>query len=121
MGIHGQHRAVVHRVSWQLHYGPIPEGMLVCHHCDNPPCVRPDHLFLGTQRDNSQDASRKGRLVRVLRTHCKRGHPFEGNTYIHPSTGRRTCRTCHIRRAVMWHQKWAAMVDAMRRMQEAVG
>jgi HNH endonuclease len=50
-----------HCASWILHFGPIPEGMFVCHHCDNPPCIRPDHLFLGTSKDNTQDMMSKGR------------------------------------------------------------
>jgi hypothetical protein len=49
-----------HRISWELHNGPIPPGMEVCHHCDNKVCVRPDHLFVGTRSDNMRDLSRKG-------------------------------------------------------------
>jgi hypothetical protein len=52
-----------HRYSWEITNGPIPEGLFVCHHCDNPPCVRPDHLFLGTQADNLADRDAKGRAV----------------------------------------------------------
>lgn len=51
-----------HRFSYILHYGPLEPGMYVCHHCDNPRCVRPDHLFAGTNIDNMLDAQRKGRL-----------------------------------------------------------
>lgn len=50
-----------HRVSWMIHYGEIPDGAFVLHHCDNPPCVRPDHLFLGNDASNTADKVSKGR------------------------------------------------------------
>lgn len=53
-----------HRFSWEFHNGPIPEGMFVCHHCDVPRCVRPDHLFLGTNADNMRDMKQKDRAAR---------------------------------------------------------
>lgn len=52
-----------YRFSWQLHHGAIPSGRLICHRCDNPLCVRPEHLFLGTQLDNMEDARKKGRTA----------------------------------------------------------
>ena len=86
------------RVSMMLHTGkmPLPKEF-VCHRCDNPNCVNPNHLFLGSQSDNMQDALRKNRMVlpNKDRTHCRQGHEYtEENTYIRPGNKYRECLTC---------------------------
>jgi hypothetical protein len=52
---------VATHVAWTFTYGPIPSGLIICHHCDNPPCVRPEHLFIGSHHDNGLDRVAKGR------------------------------------------------------------
>jgi len=58
-----------HRASWVIHRGPIPEKMFVCHACDNPICTNPDHLWLGTRKQNNDDKIEKGRQGKVMPPH----------------------------------------------------
>ena len=94
--IEGRHHAV-HRLAWEEANGPIPDGMYVCHTCDNPACYNVDHLFLGTNSDNQRDSASKGRHRNSRKTECPKGHTYDDeNTYV-DNDGRRHCRACRRR------------------------
>ncbi|WP_116364397.1 HNH endonuclease signature motif containing protein [Parahaliea mediterranea] len=82
-----------HRVVYELEHGPIPDGFVVRHKCDNRKCINPDHLELGTHRDNANDCINRGRHHLASRTHCPSGHEFNEENTI-PYKGARVCRTC---------------------------
>ena len=101
---------LVHRVAYVLFNGPLFAHECVLHHCDNPPCFNPSHLFKGTIRDNLLDARDKGLLNNPRLTHCKKyGHPFVGKNVStnYDANGKfhRRCRTCKVIRLRMWRAK----------------
>lgn len=90
-------RYQAHRWAWEQVNGPIPNGLVVRHKCDNRACVNVAHLELGTQSDNIRDAVKRGRWhggeANRSKTHCPKGHEYtEENTYRHG--GGRHCKTC---------------------------
>ncbi len=95
-------KVVAHRLAWELTFGTgLPVNVQVCHRCDNPPCVRPAHLFLGSASDNQRDAVSKGRYSQQtnLSATCRNGHPFTPeNTIQRGHDGARSCRTCKLER-----------------------
>jgi hypothetical protein len=97
--VHGKLTST-HRFAWEQINGPIPEGMFICHRCDNPPCCNVERcLFLGTVADNNADMMAKGRgragEEQRSRTSCPRNHPYdEVNTYWTPTGSHRMCRAC---------------------------
>lgn len=101
LGVEGKNM-LTHRFAWELANGPIPDGLCVLHHCDNPPCAETEpseaypegHLFLGTQADNASDMTSKGRQNNQLKTHCPQKHLYSGKNLYVDTRGRRRCRTC---------------------------
>lgn len=100
-------KRMAHRAAWTLWYGAIPDGLHVLHRCDNRPCVRPDHLFLGTHTENMQDAVAKQRTRRFGVTHCVHGHEYtpENTRWLR---GQRVCIVCARERSRVYMTKWRA-------------
>jgi len=107
-----------HRASYTINTGPIPDKLFVLHRCDVKHCVRPDHLFLGTQQDNVRDCVSKGRWnpgrYHAFKTHCPQGHPYSiTNTHnvnrkikgVETGKTNRRCRTCAKLRARIYVSK----------------
>jgi HNH endonuclease len=101
MQLHG-----AHRVAYELAHGPVPEGLWVLHHCDNPPCVNPEHLHVGTPGLNVAEREARGRRPNTpLKTRCAQGHELAGDN-LRIVGDRRRCVTCSRTKArESWRRK----------------
>lgn len=92
--VKGLRQSATHRLMYMAAHGPIPHGLVVMHACDNPPCINPRHLSVGTHTENLRQSVAKGRHHEARKTHCHRGHLLDGdNLYVCPE-GRRHCKHC---------------------------
>lgn len=97
-----------HRASYEAFVGPIPAGMQLDHLCRNRPCVNPEHLEPVSGAENtrragsSPKAARASANMRLAKTHCPKGHPYEGNNVITKRGGRRQCRACTVASTRRW-------------------
>ena len=118
-------RGPAHKFSYAAFKGPVPEGMMVCHHCDNPPCINPDHLWLGTHDENQKDKMEKGRhftpfkRLRVVKDGvpmCRKGlHALTGDNVETRKNEpwRISCKACHSARAKIWHERKKAKASGV--------
>jgi len=120
-----------HRVAYQLSCEPIPGGLVVMHSCDNPPCVKPAHLSVGTVADNNRDREAKGRTKNlelgraVLRaraqavTQCPQGHPYAEENVRYRHSGARYCAECYRERTRSYRAANRALINERRRERRA--
>ena len=93
-----------HRLVWMQTNGHT--DLFICHHCDNPSCMNPEHLYAGTQADNMADMVKRGRAknAEMGKTHCKRGHEFTPENIYIGTSGSRQCRECRKARQIKYLQ-----------------
>jgi hypothetical protein len=109
-----------HRVSYELAFGPIPAGMMICHHCDVRNCIEPTHLFVGTALDNMRDKIKKGRAVYTPKQDfCLRGHPYAGDNIYTDKNGERSCRECRSITGKQFYRSNRDKISAERKARNA--
>lgn len=94
-----------HRVSWEIFKGPIPDNLHVLHKCDTPPCCNPTHLYLGTEKNNTDDRFARNRSWQQSVTHCPYGHEYTADNLYKQPNGIRRCATCGRERAKEYQRK----------------